>query len=258
MTLKIVNWNCHGALRNKLEILNQLHADLLIIQECENPAQSSGAYLEWAADYLWVGDSPHKGIGIFPKKGNSIKKLDWNGLFGATCFLNDSPAMNWSTDSLKLFLPFLLNDTYLILAVWTKGKDDLVFGYIGQLWKYLQIHANALKRPNTMILGDFNSNACWDKSDRWWNHSDVVNQLAKMGFASLYHQQTGEEQGRESQATFFMQRKIEKPYHIDYAFISNDLCNATTLTFGDEGTWLNVSDHLPLMLSIDKRKLQKT
>ncbi len=250
--MKIVSWNCNGALRNKLEVLNQLKADVLVIQECENPENSVNVYREWADDYLWVGDSAHKGIGVFPKQGNFIKKLDWNGEFSATCFSNFSPAMHWSTNDLKLFLPFLLNDTYLILAVWTKGKDDLAFGYIGQLWKYLQIHSHDLHRANTIIIGDFNSNACWDKSDKWWNHSDVVNQLEAIGLKSLYHHQTREAQGQETQATFFMQRKLEKPYHIDYAFISNDLCNLTSLEIGKTETWLTVSDHLPLLLTINK------
>lgn len=253
MSLKIVNWNCHGALRNKLDRVNQLQADVLIVQECEDPAQSSEVYREWAGDYLWVGDSLHKGIGIFPKNGNLIKPLDWKGQFIVTGFANHSSAMQWSTDSLKLFLPFLLNDTYLILAVWTKGKDDLVFGYIGQLWKYLQIHGQDLQRPNSIIIGDFNSNACWDKPDRWWNHSDVVDLLDDMGFVSLYHQKTGEAQGQESQATFFMQRKLEKPYHIDYAFVSNDLSASTTLALGAAETWLKVSDHVPLILTLNEQ-----
>lgn len=250
--MNIVSWNCHGALRNKLEIVNQLQADLLIIQECEDPKNSVNTYREWAGDYLWTGDSPHKGIGIFPKNGNFVKPLDWNKSFNAIGFINSSPAMRWSTNELKLFLPFLLNDTYLILAVWTKDKDDLVFSYIGQLWKYLQIHAKDLQRPNTLIIGDFNSNACWDKPERWWNHSDVVNQLEEMGFVSLYHQQTGELQGSETQATFFMQRKLEKPYHIDYMFISNELSGSSSLIFGDTETWLKVSDHLPLVLVMNQ------
>jgi exonuclease III len=52
--MRIVTWNCNGALRKKLTEADALDADILVIQECEDSAQSTNAYRAWASDYLWV------------------------------------------------------------------------------------------------------------------------------------------------------------------------------------------------------------
>ena len=73
----------------------------------------------------------------------------------------------------------------------------------------------------TIIAGDFNSNTIWDEWDRWWNHTDVVNELKELGIESLYHTFTGEKQGAETNPTLYFQRKLDRPYHIDYVFGSD-------------------------------------
>lgn len=51
--MKIITWNCNGALRKKFESLLDFDADLIIVQECENPAESKDKkYLDWAENYL--------------------------------------------------------------------------------------------------------------------------------------------------------------------------------------------------------------
>ena len=55
-----------------------------------------------------------------------------------------------------------------------------LFGYIGQMWKYLQLNKDNIRNKNIIIGGDFNSNKIWDVWDRWWNHSDVFNELEEL------------------------------------------------------------------------------
>ena len=82
MLMKIVTWNCNGAFRKKFDNISDFDADIYIIQECENPAEiGHSEYLNWAGNYLWMGDTKNKGLGIFTKTDIKIEKLDWTNNF---------------------------------------------------------------------------------------------------------------------------------------------------------------------------------
>ncbi len=231
--MKIVSWNCNGAFRKKFESLDYLQADILIIQECEDPKKSKDTpYINWASNYLWVGNNKNSGLGVFAKNNITLKLLDWE------------------SSGLELFIPFLANDL-TILAVWTKQANSPTFQYIGQLWKYLQAHQLKLPPTKSILCGDFNSNVCWDKWDRWWNHSDVVKDLAQLNIYSAYHFLNKIEQGEENTPTFYMHRNLAKPYHIDYAFASSALLTSAKLDIGSPDQWISLSDHMPIILDIN-------
>lgn len=232
--MKIVTWNCNGGFRTKFKEAVRLEADIYVIQECENPAHSRAEYEQWAENYLWVGPSRHKGLGIFATNAIKIEQL------------------NWEDNGLQMFLPARVNSQLNLVGVWTKYADSPTFRYIGQLGKYLELHKDKMAAGHTVLCGDLNSNTIWDNRHRCWNHSDVVRELNSINILSLHHTVTGEEQGAESSPTYYQQRNQQKPYHIDYAFASKDIIpmQGNTISVGSHSEWLKFSDHMPLSFTI--------
>lgn len=232
--MRIVTWNCHGAFRKKYHEIQKLNADVYVIQECEDPNHvRHEAYQAWSAGGIWTGANRNKGLGIFSPTPEALGYLSW-------------PASIY-----ELFLPCSVGDQLNVLGAWTKQANSPNFAYIGQFWRYLQDNWPRLVESPVIIAGDFNSNARWDEWDRWWNHTDVVNQLASLGIDSVYHRWTGEAQGEETQPTFFMHRRASRPYHIDYLFASQSLLERlVAFKVHDDPAWLELSDHLPLSLDL--------
>lgn len=235
--MKIITWNCNGAFRNKFERISEINADILIIQECENPNESKDKnYKNWATNYIWTGDSKNKGLGIFAKDDIKLKRLNYTNLY--------------DNHPVKHFLPCKVNNDFDLLAVWTHKNNSPNFAYIGQLWKYIQVNKENFK--DIVIAGDLNSNKIWDEWDRWWNHSDVVRELSDLKIESLYHKVTGESQGEESKPTLYFQKNISKPYHIDYIFGSKKITEMfKNIKVGDKNSWLGLSDHMPIICDLE-------
>jgi exonuclease III len=233
--MKVVSWNCNGAFRKKFNTLLDFDADIYIIQECENPAESKDLeYINWAKNYLWIGDSKNKGLAVFAKKEINLQPLDWTN--------------NFKDHSVKHFLPCLINNDFQLLAVWTHQNNSPNFGYIGQFWKYLQVNKSNFKK--IIIAGDLNSNSIWDEWDRWWNHSDVIKELEEINIRSLYHKYFNEVQGKETKPTFFLQRNPSKPYHIDYCLSSNEFSQRLKeVEVPKFDNWQHVSDHVPIIIT---------
>ncbi len=206
-------------------------ADIYIIQECENPEMSTDEkYKNWSGNFLWTGENKKKGLGVFAREDIKIADLNWN------------------SDGLQFFIACTLNNEINLLAVWCHGARQPTFQYIGQFWKYLQI--NKHKLGNAIIAGDFNSNVIWDKRRRNWNHSDVIRELSELNIESIYHRFQNEEQGVESIPTFYLQKKIEKPYHIDYVFASTTFHNSAIVHVGNAADWIALSDHMPVLVTL--------
>ncbi|MDE2595949.1 MAG: endonuclease/exonuclease/phosphatase family protein, partial [Sphingomonadales bacterium] len=213
--------------------VDALDPDVLVAQECEDPAYSAAAYRDWADNYCWIGYGKSKGIGVFARRGLSIERLDWHDA------------------GYQLFLPVRIAGKFNILAVWTQSTKPASMAYIGQFWHYLQLHKSKLDH-STIICGDFNSNQIWDRPRRAWNHSDCVRELGDLGFFSAYHRHMNEPHGAESDPTFYLYRDVKRPFHMDYIFAHEQRLNldANCFKVGSPDDWLTFSDHMPLIIDL--------
>jgi len=237
--MKLITWNCQGAFRKKVDFILELKPDILVVQECEHPDKLKfSEKTPKPKDTYWYSDGGKKGLGIFSYSDFKIELL---------------PVFN---SEFRYILPFQLKgdvQSFTFFAVWAMGnKENRKASYIGQIWLAINYYKELLSNKTTILIGDFNSNKIWDYKDRVGNHSDVVNKLAERKIHSVYHNHFNAEQGKEKHSTLYMYRKKEKPYHIDYCFVSEDLLDKVKeVEIGTYENWTAHSDHTPLIINFD-------
>lgn len=239
--MRIITWNCQGAFRKKADAILTYSPDILVVQECEHPDKLLlGSTNKQPTDFLWFGDNQHKGLGIFSYSEYRFRLLD--------CHNPD----------FKIIVPISVTRgqfDFNLFAIWANNPQDPDHRYIDQVWKAINHYDGLLDNGSSILTGDFNSNKIWDRKHREGNHSAVVDRLADKKIYSIYHKQFNQEQGKEEHPTFFLQRKITKPYHIDYCFASADLYNRLqNIVIGTYDSWIMKSDHVPVIIEIDDNK----
>lgn len=224
--MKIISWNACGKFRDKYKYVEDLDADLFVIQECENPELSKSlSYKTFAKNHIWVGTNKNKGLGIFAKDNILIEDNKWESY----CLRN--------------FVSIKINNSFDLLAVWACER------HIEEYYIYQSIHKEKFTK-NMIIIGDFNSNSIWDNKHHNRDHSSVVKQLNEIGLSSAYHAINSCEQGAEKDMTFYLYRHLNRGYHIDYAFVNIHRIKSFNILDSDE--WLKYSDHKPIVLTLSK------
>lgn len=225
------------AFSNKAEFILTEQPDILIVPECENHKNLSlGLYTKQASDFYWYGDNPHKGIGIFSYGDLKIKLLDIHN------------------PDFRYVLPLSVQDDkrdIIVFAIWAQKPQKHNF-YSEQVWNAIHYYNDLLNNENVILIGDFNSNSIWDNPKRIYNHTNIVDYLKVKNIISTYHYFHNQLHGAEKDSTFFLYRKVDKPYHIDYCFASSNLINKLIdVRVGDHETWTKYSDHVPLITTFD-------
>lgn len=234
--MKIITWNCNMAFRNKAEFILKHLPDILVIPECENPEKLKFPMeINKPSEIIWVGENQNKGLGVFSYSDYRIKLLDCHN------------------PNFKNILPISVTGgkiDFTLFAIWANNPKDKDGAYITQIWKALSFYNSIIFESKTILIGDFNSNTIWDKPRREGNHSTVVKKLSEKGIISAYHNFYNQEQGKEEHPTLFMYRNQNKPYHIDYCFVSKDFIDVLeSVEIGKYEDWTKYSDHKPLIVN---------
>ena len=215
--------------KKQKNILNNLNPDVLLVQECEQPNKFDEFFFP---HFLWTGDNKNKGLALFSKykiENHTIK-----------------------IDS-KWHLSFKIKDTHFI-GIW--AMDDKINPenrYIAQVWNTVN-HYKSILNEKIIIFGDFNWNIIWDEKPSYPLKEDfqhLIDLFEEYDIVSSYHLKNQEEYGSETNPTLFMYRKENKPYHVDYIFVKNELLkNTWKLKIGNYKDWREYSDHMPLQLEL--------
>ena len=233
--MRLITWNCQMAFRKKWPTLMVYQPDIMVIQECEQLAKyKESERIPGVSDFLWVGDNVNKGVAVISFNGIKLERAEEY----IPDFKYIVPVNVMSEVKMKLW------------AVWAMPvKNNRAASYVGQVWQAVNYYASYLRHHDTILTGDFNSNAIWDNQRKNGNHTMVVEFLRQFGIESLYHWQSGEKPGEESQPTFFLTKNREKPFHLDYCFLSSDLIDRDAkMAVGKVKDWIHLSDHVPLIV----------
>lgn len=226
--MKIMTWNCNLNLAKKYQHIENIDADIAIIQECEKLSEN---YFS-GRKFFWTGRIENKGLGV-------ILKID-----GASI---DSSLNH----NLINFLP-IQSDNLRILAVWAYNHRAIKFGnYVsGDTIDAITYYRDWLVEGSNRCIfgGDLNNSIIWDKRNNGNNFQNINSSLKDLGFESSYHSLSGDKFGSEKEATFYHTKKESKQYHIDYLYTKS--LDVKSVNVGKFQDWIKLSDHCPMTIEV--------
>ena len=230
--MRIATWNINNGdfVAKLFRMVEHFHPDVAVITEASKPASK-------LPNVHWMEDSKTRGIAVYVAPGFSISPISAKGpLHRCVHGYRISGRRSFS-----------------LLACWSHAgtrKDDYRECWVKGIAEY----GRHLKGKDVVIAGDLNDNAIWDRDypshpplekifDGFRENHNVV---------SAYHKFHKEEYGKELQKSLCFLKNRSTRYHIDYILLPEAWTDrVTAVSVGDHGEWLHLSDHMPLLVTMD-------
>lgn len=227
-------------LDRKLEALRVLRPDIAVLSEVSRPDILRSKIPELSqVPMVWVGDNANKGLAVLS-------------------FGDDELILDGSYQAANQFVaPVHVNgrNRFRLLAVWDHNdRKEGLNRRPGPLLRALQDSSEFCRHENLVLAGDFNNHPRWDKPNGPNNMSEITKQLTERDLVSLYHHRSGDPFGAERQSTYWYWRRRERPYHIDYIFVSRAMVQKLiAFEIGTFEDWClsGLSDHAPLIAEFE-------
>lgn len=223
--MRLVAWNANceryqsRSFSDIRTILAPLHADLLVISG--GPQRAEGA--SWA----WPDDAAATRLVVWVRP-------TWSHQITAS----DPSVPHSAVVQIRSPLQFS------VVALYPETRTDgLTYAKI--LEGAVRAYDATIRQPRTLLAGDLNSSTRVTKQRT--SHPRFVSALAERGVSSLYHRQEDVSHGEEPVGTY---RHGTREFHLDYAFLSNELLPSSTLAIPRHHHWRAISDHFPLIVDI--------
>ena len=219
----------------KADAFFALAPDIAVVQECSEAAAKGAA--DRGYSFLWFGENKAKGLAVFCGAGWKARSLK-------------GPEHKWVV-GVKVEGP----ETFTLVGVWSWVKGGSLAGYVNCIRDAMAANPKWFRQGPVVMAGDFNSNC---RADNFTGGGPVtlLAQLTELKLVSAYHSHSGEEHGKESRPTFHQYRHTDKPFHIDYVFVSRELAERVAgCEVGRLEEWLGCSDHCPVVVDIASSKV---
>lgn len=228
--MRLLTWNARrGAFTRKTPLLERFSADVVVIPEIAAPSVESD-------QVLWFGENRKQGLAVVARWPYKLTKLpEW-------------------PNSPKYVVPIRVEGprSFTLFAVWTLGQKEMP--YVEAACTAIDLYAGTFASSPVVMMGDFNSNAIWDKQHRsTLNHTAMVERLETYGLVSAYHHHRRIRHGLEPKVdhTFYLYGHEDKSYHIDYCFLPKAwAAEVEEVAIGNYPDWSDHSDHRPLLVTM--------
>jgi len=231
--MRLVCWNIQSATEKRWDPLLRLEPDIAVLPEsARTHGRLAGSLLAPETSWQWVGASPGRGLAV---AGFGIRSVP----------VPIEPTGRWAVAA-KLAVAG--TSPLLVLGIWSVPRQGR---YAREVLRAIETHAEQLQGRTAAVMGDFNISG---EGVEARGFHQVLDALSELGMVSAYHAFFDEKPGAESVPTYFHLRKRDRPFHIDYCFLSPDLAaRVSDVRVGEYDEWVGAghSDHVPLTVDLN-------